>query len=268
MMILKRSRLLFPMILAGLLLLQSCDLFGGDNDDDQTDIDVLVAYTASAADSAGGNIEQAVGRALRESNAAYANSAIDVRLVLVHLLEVDYEETDRLQDLERLMRTDDGYLDDVHAARDEHDADIVILVTSDRALTINGAVMAEEHMAFALVHVGTLGAPDYALAHEIGHLQGARHSPESDPREEPFPYGHGFRNDSIKTIMSTGRLEVVPYFSGPNVVYEGSVLGDSTQRDVARVLRETAVYISNFRGPTTETSFIPPTTWPTIEIDE
>lgn len=261
-------RLVLTTAILCLLFLAACDLFGGDDDEEEVEIAVLVAYTSAAADSAGGAIEEIVGRAVRESNAAYDNSEVDLRLLLVHAMEVEYTETDRRQDLERLMRTDDGYLDGVHAARDEHEADIVVMVTSDRALTLNGAVMAEEQTAFALVHWGTLGAPDYALAHEIGHLQGARHSTDTDPLDEPFPYGHGFRNDSLKTIMASGGVEVLPYFSSPNLTFEGVVLGDGARRDVARVLRETAVYLSNFRGNTSETSFVPPSTWPTIDLEE
>ena len=118
-----------------------------------------------------------------------------------------------------------------------------------------------------IVHVGTMGPPDYALAHEVGHLQGGRHTPESDPNQEPFLFGHAFRNEEIRTIVGTGGQKIVPYFSGPDLVYEGAVLGDSTLRNNAEVLRRSAVYISNFRGPVTPTDFVPPSTWPTIDIN-
>jgi hypothetical protein len=64
--------------------------------------------------------------------------------------------------------------------------------------------------------------------------------------------------------MSGGPATLVPRFSGPDQVFEGVVLGDSATADVARVLRETATYVSNFRGPTTPDAFVPPGTWPTL----
>lgn len=247
-------------------LLAGCDR-GGDDPADPVVINVLVAYSPSVAAGAG-DVDAFVQGALHETNVAYANSNVDIRLELAHLMPVDYEATERLQDLERLIRIDDGYLDDIHAMRDEHEADVGALLLDERSSTINGAVLADEATAFVIIYGESLGAPSYALAHEVGHLHGARHSPETDPRTEPFPYGHGFRNDSVKTIMSTGQLEVLPYFSGPDLTYEGVVLGDSTQRNVARVLRETAVYVANFRGPQMETDFVPPGTWPTIDLEE
>lgn len=253
---------------AALLLigLAACDRAGDDPPEPVT-ITLLVVYSPSVAAGAG-DVAAYIEDVIHETNAAYANSEVDIRLELAHSVQVDYEATERLQDLERLMRPDDGYLDEVHVLRDEYEADIGVLLLDEHASTINGAVLAEEQTAFVVVYWPSVGAPSYALAHEIGHLHGARHSPESDQRIEPFPYGHGFRNDSIKTIMSTGQLEVVPYFSGPELTYEGVVLGDSSLRDVARVLRETAVYVSNFRGPKAETDFVPPGTWPTISIDQ
>lgn len=233
-------------------------------DDERTVITLLAGYTAEAAAEAG-DVSALIRRAIDDTNEAYENSRIPIRLELVGTAVVDYELTDRVQDLQRLVRPDDGFMDELHLLRDDGEADIVVLVAEARSATINAAVLAEPSTAFLIVHVGTIGAPDFALAHELGHLQGARHTPDSDAALEPFAFGHAFRNDSIKTIMSTGGQRVLPYFSGPDQVWEGVVLGDSTLRNAAEVLRTTAVYVSNFRGPQTQTSFVPPGTWPTAD---
>ena len=241
--------------------LAACD--SAEAPDHHTEITLLAAYTTGAADVAE-NIEAVIRKAIDDTNDAFKNSRIPLRLTLAGVDRVEYALTDRLQDLRRLVRRDDGYLDDIHTLRNDLEADIVVLVVEDRGATINAAVMADAATAFALVHYGTLGSPDFALAHELGHLFGARHTPDSDPNPDPFQFGHAFRNDSIKTIMSTGAQRVLPYFSGPDQTYAGVVLGDSTLRNVAEVLRQTAVYISNFRGPEAPTDFVPTRTWPTI----
>ena len=46
-------------------------------------------------------------------------------------------------------------------------------------------------------------AASYSLAHEIGHLIGARHDLNLDKNLKPFPYGHGYVNGTKwRDIMS------------------------------------------------------------------
>lgn len=246
------------------LLIGACDRAYLENDE-PAEITLLVAYTPAVADGAG-DVAFVVEQALRETNTVYENSMINIRLQLAHLTDVEYETSNRLVDLRRLVVNGDGFMDDVHVLRDDHEADVVVLLARDRSATINAAVLAEERTAFAVVFWETLGAPDFGLAHELGHLQGARHTPDRDPNNLPYPYVHAYRNDTVKTIMATGPQQVLPYFSGPDQVYEGVVLGDSTLRNAARILRETAIYVANFRGRQRPTDFVPPGTWPTIDF--
>jgi hypothetical protein len=254
-----------PTLLAVLLLaLPACDSGGEEPAPSGTAITVLVAYTPGVRAAA--DVEALVAQVFDETNAVYTNSDIDLRLVPVHLAEVDYAWTDdRFVDLDRLLRPDDGFLDEVHVLRDRHEADLVVVVSDRLGTTVNAAIMAEASTAFVIVYWEVLGAPSYALAHEVGHLQGARHASDEDPETVPFPYGHGFRTDSLRTIMAGGRdRRKIPVFSGPGQTFEGVALGDSVLHDNARVLRETAVYLSNFRGPQTPTDFVPPGTWPVL----
>ena len=252
-----------PTALLCLLLLAACDTAEPDPDEGKTVITVLFAYTSQVRAEAG-DVVALIDRALDDTHRAYDNSRIDVRLRRVHALEVDYALTDRLQDLGRLVRPDDGYRDGLHALRDRYEADVVVLVAEERGATQNAAIMATPETAFAVVYYQHLGAPNFALAHEVGHLQGARHGPEQGVFEEPFPYGHATRTEAWKTIMSAGSLPVIPYFANPDVAYEGVPTGTPDRQNVARVLNETAVYLSNFRGPQTPTDFVPTATFPVL----
>jgi hypothetical protein len=57
------------------------------------------------------------------------------------------------------------------------------------------AIMANASTAFAIVHYDC-ATGYYSFAHELGHLQGARHDPANDPTNTPpcGPYGHGFQH--------------------------------------------------------------------------
>jgi peptidyl-Asp metalloendopeptidase len=257
---------ILPWLVVCLLCVAGCDHMRDFPEDDKTEITVLFAYT-SAVRQASGNIDALIERAVAETNKAYDNSEILIRLRRVHSVEVDYHLTERFQDLTRFARNGDGYMDEVHALRDEYEADICVLIAERREATINAAIMAEPKTAFAVVYYAHLGAPNYALAHEIGHLQGARHSVESGVFEEPFPYGHALRTPQWRTIMSTGSEPVIPHFANPDVFFGGIPTGSASRANVARVLNETAAYISNFRGPRTPTDFVPPALFPVVEVD-
>jgi len=60
---------------------------------------------------------------------------------------------------------------------------------------------------------------NFSFAHEFGHTQGCRH--DSDTGLTPFPYGHGYRNDSNwRTIMALAGFSTAPrlnYWSNPDI---------------------------------------------------
>ena len=60
--------------------------------------------------------------------------------------------------------------------------------------------------AFAAVH-WDCATGYYSFAHEIGHLQSARHDIATDPSTSPYAYGHGYRYEPSsgsrwRTIMA------------------------------------------------------------------
>jgi hypothetical protein len=252
-------------VLLALLLaagLASCDATDPPPADETTDITLLVAYTPGVAALA--DAEDRIRRGIDETNAVYSASHTGARLVPVHFVRVADEVADRVEALGQFLAPADGVYDDLHTLRDRYEADVVLLVSSVPGTTINGAILATEATAVLIVQVDVIGAPGYGLAHEMGHLHGARHAPDEDTTSVPFAYGHAFRNDTLRTVLAGGSQRKVPAFAGPDVVVEGVVMGDAVRSDAARVVRESAAFLSNFRGPQTPTPFVPPGTWPTL----
>jgi hypothetical protein len=156
-------------------------------------------------------------------------------------------------------------MDEVHTHRDTYKADVcVLIIDNPSACGLASAIMATEASAFCAVH-WDCATGYYSFAHEIGHLQGARHNPEVDPNTSPFPYGHGYLYipDGWRTIMAYnhsscpgGYCTRVQYWSNPGIIYppSGVPTGTAATHDNARVLDETAFTVANFRvsGTTTD----------------
>ena len=143
-------------------------------------IRVLVAYTPMAA-SASYDIVTGIKMAVEQTNSSYRNSAVNLKLQLAACVCVDYQEVQSEYgyetDLTRFTGKNDGYMDHIHALRDIYSADVCVLVEkvyNDNLGGIARTIYADESTAFCVVSNSALTG-NYSFAHEIGHLQGARH---------------------------------------------------------------------------------------------
>ena len=216
-------------------------------------IDVLVVYTAAAANNAG-NIASLIDLAEIETNNGYASSGVNLSVNIVHTEQISYNENSNSgRDLTRLAATNDGYMDNVHALRDTYGADMVVLVSD-----VNGycgqadAIYANSSSAFAIVDYDC-ATGYYSFGHELGHLQGARHNPENDSSSAPFSYGHGYQDpqQNWRTVMAyncSSNCSRQLFWSNPNKSYGGTATGTSSLSDNARVLNTTATTMAGFKS--------------------
>ena len=95
-------------------------------------------------------------------------------------------------------------------------------------------------------------AANLSYAHELGHNEGLQHDPANAGSAGAFPYAYGYQDPSglFRTVMSYGGATRIPYFSSPNVYYNGVRTGLSSQ-DNARALGGTVSTVANFVNPTT-----------------
>ena len=142
-------------------------------------------------------------------------------------------------------------MEETHGLRDKHRADVAVLIVDDaQGCGLATRVFADADEAFAVVH-HECAAASYSIAHEIGHLIGARHEPAMDRVMTPFPYGHGFVNgtkwrDIMSYKESCAGCPRVPVWSSPKVLVKGEPAG-TPQQDNARVLAEQAARVAAFR---------------------
>ena len=203
-------------------------------------IDVLVAYTKNAAANYRNIENELIANSIEDANRSFRVSKLGhIKLRLVHSYQVDYrEEGLHFDHLWRFADRDDGYMDDVHALRDRYRADVAVLIVDDpNGCGLATRVQADAEEAFAVVH-HACAAAQYTLAHEIGHLIGARH-------ELSFVSG-GMWRDIMASRESCGGCPRMPIWSNPRVLIGGEPAG-TAELDNAHVIEMQAARVAAFR---------------------
>jgi len=230
-----------------------------------TIVDLMVVYTAAARDAAGGQaaIESRIQQAVALANEAYANSLVPITHQLVHQQLVDYTEASSSAfhtALNDITGTTDGYLDEIHALRNQYGADVVSLLIDDWSYCglgwiVNPASSWSNNYGFN-VNLWYCVGTTRTLHHEIGHNQGLAHDVDNASASGAFPYSYGLQVDThFHTVMAYDSrygcatpCPAINYFSNPLVSYQGTPTGVFDAAENARSLTETRTYVGNWRG--------------------
>ncbi|MBI3150140.1 MAG: fibronectin type III domain-containing protein [Betaproteobacteria bacterium] len=235
--------------------------------DDGSQIDVMVAYSATTRAAAGGTtaIQNLIDLAIAETNQSYLNSGIAQRLRLVHSAEVSYTESgDIFTDLNCVTNTGDGCIDGVHSLRDTYGADLVSLWVENGGGYCGVAwFMASVSTGFApsgfSVVARSCATGYYSFGHELGHNMGARHDVYVDNGATPYTFAHGYTRPAAsppwRTVMAYNNAcsavgtscTRIQYWSNPSTSYGGIAMGDASA-DNQQTFDNTAYTVANFRA--------------------
>lgn len=226
-----------------------------------TEIDVLVVVSDDTYADVGSDmniIRSKFRTALTLSNTRFQNSNIDLVLndIAYRTLNIptDYRSSSLL-----LNDFKDNY--NMDSVLDSEEADLVVLVSSTTSLPNSAGIATKYELGFdkydAVFAVVPIDQFDWALTHEVGHMLGCTHNRADANTNSSFNYGYGYRDSSYITQMAyqsaTGFETRLNYFSSPNIIYAGRVLGDAFT-DNSRVIRNTMATIAGFRTPRIITS--------------
>ncbi len=221
---------------------------------DPATIDLLIVYTPAAklwADTNTNGIENAIAGAMAKTAEVVNNQKNGDSIVLVHSALVNYVEdgSDQMStDLNRLMNTADGYMDEIHQWRKEYNADIVSLfefypaTVGGLGYVLTDTNKGRHEYAFNVCRIQQ-AYNDYTLIHEMGHNMGMRHDRENNSGEPLYPYALGWRwkgnsGTTWRSVMAYAPGNRTPYFSNPNQLHDGVPTGNDTSNN-ARVFRNT-----------------------------
>ena len=252
--------------------------------EDGSEIRILIVYTPALQAAQGGaaGMRALIDLFVQSANQAFEESGINTRLELAHSALVDYVAQGAGPDLGRLIFPDDGYMDDIHALRNEHAADLVHLLTNvgfgaegvASPLT-RETLVSERSAAFAV----TANSQEQTFTHEIGHNLGVMHDRYSFGSNYPrtiYPFAFGYVNQRAfepgapdtskwRTIMSTQdrcqderiRCPRLLRFANPDQSYMGDALGISAEStvsgpdgpaDARTTINSTARWVGSFRS--------------------
>jgi hypothetical protein len=221
--------------------------------DDGSTIDVMIAYTQDVANDSS-NILTEIQLFVDDTNQYFENSGITQRISLVKTLLVYYAESYAAStDLNRLRKTSDDYLDEVHSVRDSYGADIVTLLVKrmDDACGI-GYLLEQDNQSYfdqLAFNVVDIDCGSLTYAHELGHNMGAHHDTgeTTDPGWDSYSHGYRDNTNNFRTIMAYGTETRIGYFSDDAELYGGKATGSAADEDNVRTLDETRTVVANFR---------------------
>lgn len=208
---------------------------GGACSDDGSVLDVLIVYTPAARNAMGGTngITSLANSAVAAANTAYNNSNIPTRLNLVHITEVEYTEAGFGTDLSRLRSTGDGNIDEVHALRNQYDADFVAMLSAGTGSCGIAYLMTNnspgfQSSAFSVTRY-SCAVGNLTFAHELGHNMGCAHDRDNASGGlNSYSFGHRwFSNNGqrYRSVMSYSPGSRIAHFSNPNIDFLGTPTG-------------------------------------------
>jgi predicted outer membrane repeat protein len=241
--------------------------------DDGDTIDVLFVHTAAALAEAGGaaQIQAVATAAIANVNQTLSASGVaNLAFRSAGVVAITYDEIagapDAVTHLQRLSGTSDGFMDNVHALRDQNRADLVALIVATGGNQFGGAGWAGVNdPASGFSVCDRQSAIDGTFTHEWGHNLGLYHQCTN------FGYGHGYRRyaqgylwtsmqgQPLATAMvgsssvcpRPGNVTYIPRYSNPDLFYLGERTGIPLSQPgpthEALAIRETHFAVANYR---------------------
>lgn len=242
-------------------------------DDTPASIDVMVLYSDDAA-NASPNINAEIRQLIAMANDSFLYSritpgepdGIELKLNLVHsqLVQVDESLGNGMREQLLDFATDgEGFVDEVHALRNQFQADLNFLVLQSSDMCGIAPLVEGEERAFAIINRRC--TPVQVFTHELGHLFGADHDKYvADPPFTGSNYGYvhigvlsGWMTvmaypNQCKDAGLTLSCPITGFFSSPDYLHDGvprGIAGTDNRKQLINAAPARACYRDNPAPP-------------------
>jgi peptidyl-Asp metalloendopeptidase len=228
-------------------------------------IDLGVVASADALAYYGGAdaFAAAMANEVEILNSVMREADVHAQFRLAGILATSYvpDPSQMSLDLRRLRLPGDGYLDEVHAWRDQIGADLVHLVVARASSACGIAHLAHqgnEAISFGVSAINCFFK--YTLQHEVGHNLGMVHAPEDGSTTGATSYSYGLKSamGGFRTLMAydcpNSSCPRLPRLSNPRQTHNNHPMGSETQ-DNASTVAETWATVSVIRRAALAASF-------------
>lgn len=202
------------------------------HDDEIVELDILVAYSKTAAVDYGGGANSRIAQMAAVTNHYLEASGVLIRVNVVHTVEIDHPEGDsNFRLLSRISSARAPWFSDIHNLRYEHGADVVAFLSKTGGggsylCGWDGSVEGCEDSRYIAVQLEKARDTDTTFAHELGHSLGLAHSRRQGEVGASFPFALGYlRLNGAGTIMSYYRQPMARYSQSRGELENGDPLG-------------------------------------------
>ena len=244
-------------------------------------IRLLVAYTPDAIETAGSEsaLLSRIVDFVETANLAHQNSQTGATYTLAGVYALSERALDVFStDLRSATNTSDGKWDELATLREQYCADAVSVIVGgieydpvNQTGTCGIAWLGGDastmstygELMYSVISANT-SACLYTFAHELAHNLGSDHDIANSGSSAAYSYSHGHRfngnsSEQFRTVMSYFPGTRIPYFSNPDVSYDGVATGVSGSANNALSISQTWGAVSSFysEGDSCVTSTVP-----------